>query len=75
MRAVAVDQCTPQGACRRDRGPRYDAAHGLTGVQVALIAAAWALPRRPRWAPWRFVASAVSVMCGLVCSAVIQDFG
>ncbi|MFJ8622268.1 hypothetical protein ACIRD3_05420 [Kitasatospora sp. NPDC093550] len=75
VRAVTVDQCVPRGACGRDWGPQYDAAHGLAGVQVVLIAAAWMLPRRTRWAPWRFVASAVSVLCGLACSVVIQDVG
>lgn len=75
VRAVAVDQCTPRGACGRDWGLQYDVAHGLMGVQLLLVVAASVLPPRIRWAPWRFVASAVSVMCGLACSVVIQDFG
>ncbi|MFD8754046.1 hypothetical protein ACFV0O_24150 [Kitasatospora sp. NPDC059577] len=75
VRAVEVDQCVPRGSCGRDWGPQYDAAYGLMGAQVALVAAAWVLPPRMRWAPWRSVASAVSVMCGLACSVVIQNFG
>ncbi|MER7672284.1 hypothetical protein AB0A71_30505 [Kitasatospora aureofaciens] len=72
VRAVEVDQCVQRGACGRDWGLRYDAAYGLVGVQLVLIMVAWCLPRRMRWAPWRFVASAVSVVCGLACSAVIM---
>ncbi|MBD0694610.1 hypothetical protein [Streptomyces sp. CBMA123] len=75
VRAVEVDQCVPRGACGRDWGLQYDVAYGLMAAQVALVATAWVLPPRTRWAPWRFVASAVSVMSGLACSAVIQNFG
>ncbi|MFI6850064.1 hypothetical protein OG535_39870 [Kitasatospora sp. NBC_00085] len=74
VRAVEVDQCMPRGACGRDWGLQYDTAYGLMGAQLMLVAAAWVLPPRMRWAPWRFVASAVSVMCGLACSVVIQNF-
>ncbi|MFF7458638.1 hypothetical protein [Kitasatospora sp. NPDC008115] len=75
VRAVEVDQCMPRGACGRDWGPPYNAAHGLMGAQLALLTAAWIMPPRMRWAPWRFVAAAASVMCGLACSVVIQNFG
>ncbi|MER7850324.1 hypothetical protein ABTZ03_41065 [Kitasatospora sp. NPDC096077] len=75
VRAVAVDQCMPRGACGRDWGLQYDAAYALMGAQLALIATAWVLPPRMRWAPWRFVASAVSVMCGLASSVAIQNLG
>ncbi|MFF2662944.1 hypothetical protein ACFVUH_37040 [Kitasatospora sp. NPDC058032] len=74
VRAVEVDQCVPRGACGRDWGPQYSAAHGLTGAQLLLVTAAWILPHRMRWATWRFVAAALSVLCGLACSAVIQHF-
>ncbi|MBD0669459.1 hypothetical protein BU198_01680 [Streptomyces sp. CBMA156] len=65
----------PRRTCGRDWGLPYDAAYGLMGAQVVLIVAAWVLPPRTRWAPWRFVASAGSVMCGLASSVVIQNFG
>ncbi|MEU1284443.1 hypothetical protein [Kitasatospora sp. NPDC005856] len=75
VRAVDVDQCMPRGACGRDWGLQYNVAYGLMGAQFVLLTIAWALPPRTRWAAWRFAASAVSVMCGLACSVVVQDFG
>ncbi len=74
-RAVAVDQCWPRGTCGRDWGSQYDVAHALAVAQLVLVVAAWILPPTMRWAPWRFVVSAVSVLCGLACSVAIETFG